>query len=260
MQRCCPRCAEGKSYRLASGYWRCARCRYTFHDFSRRFINAGGLSCQQWLWLLKLFELNVPAQEVAVQLGIAYATALKAMDCVRRAIVARALDAPTLYAHGVWPGPGQPKRQPQSEPPVFGLIELNGFIVCDVLPDITPESILHFKRNFHLKTACVGNIVYTAPYQHYRLLVACGPSLWPTPGFRHDDRRIPADAAGFWPFARRRLKALRGILPAHFPLYLKELEFRYNHRGQSLLSMLAEAICGLIPDARGNTLPENTPR
>lgn len=43
-QRFCPRCRCRKVYRLADGRRRCARCRYTFHDFSGRWINRGALS------------------------------------------------------------------------------------------------------------------------------------------------------------------------------------------------------------------------
>ncbi len=55
-QRFCPKCRSRKLYALQGGRRRCARCAYTFHDFSQRFLNNGNLSCQQWLRLIKLFE------------------------------------------------------------------------------------------------------------------------------------------------------------------------------------------------------------
>ena len=35
---------------------------------------------------------------------------------------------------------------------------------------------------------------------------------------------------GFWSFAKERLIKFHGVSPEKFPLYLKEMEFRYNHR------------------------------
>jgi len=248
-QRFCPRCRERKLYHVSDGRRRCARCGYTFHDFSRRFLNACAFSPRQWLWFLKLFELMVPARDIAQQMGVTYATVLKAQDTVRRAVVAQALDARALYAAGVRPGPGrQGAAARDADSPVFGIIDINGYAICDVLSGLTAEDLLRFKLNFHLATSSVGNVVYTAPYRTYQTLVACGPSLWPSRLVRHEDKRIPAEAGGFWAFARRHLARLRGVDPAHFPLHLKELELRYNHREQNLVEMLAKALCGLVPD------------
>jgi transposase len=240
IKRHCPRCRERRLYRLASGRRRCSRCDYTFHDFSQRFLNLCGLSCRQWLWFLKLTELWTPARDMAGQMGVAYATALKAQDTLRRAILAQALDARALRQ-------AEAEADPQASP-VFGLVEIGGVAICDVLPDVTAESLLHFKLNFRLKTASQGPVVYTAPYRNYLTLLGCGPALWPTRLIHHDDKRLPADAGGFWPWAKRQLSGQRGLGPATFALRLKELELRYNYRDQDVFPLLAKALCGFVPD------------
>jgi transposase len=63
--------------------------------------------------------------------------------------------------------------------------------------------------------------------------------------------RVPAvhpRQSGFWSYARGRLVRFHGITARKFPLYLKELEFRYNHLGQDILPILLENICSLVPD------------
>ena len=45
----CPRCSCQRLYRLADQRLRCGGCRYTFHEFTRRFVNRGGLSWRDWL-------------------------------------------------------------------------------------------------------------------------------------------------------------------------------------------------------------------
>jgi transposase len=37
-----------------------------------------------------------------------------------------------------------------------------------------------------------------------------------------------------------------GVSPEKFPLYLKEMEFRYNHRKEVLFSLLAQNLSNLV--------------
>lgn len=247
-QRYCPSCKTRKLYRLSDGRRRCGRCGYTFHDFSRRFLNRCAFTSRQWLWFLKLFALDIAPVCIATEMDVNYATILKAADTVRRAIVAQALDAEGLYEAGVWPGPGNP--MPTLEivnSPVFGIIELGGVAICDLLPDLRAENLLHFKLNFYLKTASIGQVVYTAPYKQYQTLVTCGPGLWPARYIRHADKRLPVEASPFWSFAKHRLRQMRGVPASHFPIYLKECELRYNSRNEDLIPVLAQALCSFVP-------------
>ncbi len=248
-QRFCPRCRERKLYHVSGNRRRCARCHYTFHDFSQRFINGCAFTFQQWLWFLKLYELDVPNMEIGRQLKVSYITVLKAKDILRRAILAQALDANRYYETGIWPGPGRKKPEEiMRNSPVFGVMDLDGYIICDLLADLSVDSILHFKLNFYLKTGSQGQVVYTSPYQQYNTLVTCGPDLWPTRFTQHEDSRIPADSSEFWAYVKKRLKRIRGVSPASFPLYLKEWELRFNHRKESLIPVMAGALCGFVPN------------
>ncbi|KUG27467.1 putative transposase [hydrocarbon metagenome] len=239
-QRFCPRCRERKLYKVADGRRRCSRCGYTFQDFSRRFLNACAFDCRQWLWFLKLFELAVPPRDMAVQMRVTYPTVLKTMDVVRRAIAAQSLDADALLRAGCVAG--------RRDSPVFGIIIVNGMVLCDVLPEISLEDMLLFKCNFRLRTAAIGQVVYTAPYRNYLALTCCGPSLWPSNLIRHEDKRLPLEATEFWGLARRHLERMRGLAPRHYSLYLKEWEMRHNCRDTDLLAALARALCGFMPD------------
>ena len=52
---------------------------------------------------------------------------------------------------------------------------------------------------------------------------------------------------GFWSWAKERLMKHHGVSKARFPLYLKELEFRYNHRTDDLFDLIANYLCDLVP-------------
>ncbi len=89
----CTQCRSYKIYRIAGKRYRCRRCHYTFHDFTGRWINKLHCSFKTWLWLIKLFELEISALRAAVQCGISYPTALKAYDLLRYSILVSSQDA-----------------------------------------------------------------------------------------------------------------------------------------------------------------------
>jgi len=43
---------------------------------------------------------------------------------------------------------------------------------------------------------------------------------------------------GFWSYAKHILYNYRGVSKYHFPMYLKEVEYRYNHRNDNLYKQL----------------------
>jgi transposase len=86
-RRFCIRCNSYQIYRIVGKRLRCKRCKYTFHDFSGRWINKLRISCQDWLWIIKLFELEMSARKIAQQIDLSYPTVLKAVTLIRKAIV-----------------------------------------------------------------------------------------------------------------------------------------------------------------------------
>jgi transposase len=96
-----------------------------------------------------------------------------------------------------------------------------------------------------------GSLIYTNRFRSYNGLVSYG--------FKH--RRIDLGKKfakgkvyingieGFWSFAKERLMIYHGVDPLKFPLYLKELEFRYNHRDRDLFNDLLQVLVGYSPVA-----------
>ncbi|WP_461211296.1 transposase [Desulfocurvus sp. DL9XJH121] len=255
-QRYCPRCLSRKNYRLGSGRRRCARCRYTFHDFTGRWINNCNLSPLEWAALLKLFADEATARQAAKALGLSYNTAYKAMSTIRFAILAHALDARQLLGEGSALGltlPGRALGGGEEErpvgTPVFGIMDRREWVFVDLIPGFDIETLLHFKLNFHLGTVRLGNVVYTDKYQRYDTLICCAGNDPAADYFRGGDKPVAVDEAreGFWSFVSERLTKFHGVTPQRFPLYLKELEFRYNSRHREIMPMLAEYLCDLVP-------------
>ncbi len=222
-QRFCPRCRSRKLYRLADQRRRCARCRYTFHDFSRRWINRGQLSLCQWLRLIKLFELEVSARKMAAQLGVAYNTAYHALSTLRHAIAEHGAAGAEQWLGGeveldesYFGGrrKGKRGRGAAGKVPVFGILEREGRVFVEAVPNVQAETLLKLT----VKKIRRGSLVYINGLE------------------------------GFWSYAKERLIKYHGISPARFPLYLKELEFRYNHRDQDIFPILVTYICSFVPN------------
>ncbi len=51
---------------------------------------------------------------------------------------------------------------------------------------------------------------------------------------------------GFWAYAKERLIKHHGVSKERFPLYLKEMEFRYNHRHQDLFPLVVQHLTQLV--------------
>lgn len=253
-QRICPRCNSRKLYRLSDGRRRCSRCKYTFHDFSGRWINRGDLSCGEWLRLIKLFELEVSTRKMSQQLGISYNTAYKAITTLRMAIVAHAQDAQELLGGEVeideayFGGrrKGKRGRGAANKVPVFGILEREGKVYVQVVPNVKAQTVL----GLTVKKVRRGSIVYTDKFKIYDSLMFCG--------YRHlnlDHGKYFAKGRvyingleGFWSYAKERLMKHHGISPKRFPLYIKELEFRYNHRNHDIFNTVVKYLADLVPN------------
>ncbi|MFP5258753.1 MAG: transposase [Acidobacteriota bacterium] len=254
----CPRCGGGKAYALAEGRVRCAGCRYTFHVLTARFAGLAGLTPRQWLRLLSLFAAEETAHAMAAALSLAYNTAYKAATVVRLSVLAASLDGLAILKSPLGAELGSVARAMRpaaaddklADVPVFGILERGGLVFIDYLPSLTPEDLLHFNRNFSLPLSRLGAIVYSDRYLRYDALVTCGSDLLARRLVEIAGRLPAVDPrqAGFWPYARERLVRFHGVTGRKFPLYLKELEFRYNHRDQDILSILLANISSLVPD------------
>lgn len=254
----CPRCGQEKTYALAEGRVRCAGCRYTFHVLSGRFAGLTALSPLQWLRVLVLFADEETAHAMAASLGLAYNTAYKAATLIRLAILAASLDGRAILCGPLGRELGVANKTlrppaadvPLATVPVFGILERGGLAFVDYLPDMSPEDILHFNLHFSLPLSRLGSVVYSDRYQRYETLLACGSDVLAR-RFVEVAGRVPAVTPrqdGFWAFARERLTRFHGVTARKFPLYIKELEFRYNHRETDILPILLANICAFVPD------------
>jgi transposase len=215
-RRFCIRCGSYEIYKFKGKIFRCKRCFYDFHDFTGRWLNLLRIPCRDWLWVVKLFELELSAHKIAQQVGLSYPTVLKAVTVLRQAIVAQQGEtewlAGEVEADEAFFGgkrKGQRGRGAAGKVPVFGILERDGLVKVEALKDVRAETIL----NLTVKTVRRGSIVYTDRYGVYDSLMFCG--------YRHlqvDHKRRFASGKvyingieGFWSFAKERLIKHHGV-------------------------------------------------
>lgn len=252
-RRFCIRCRSYRVFVLRDGRYRCRRCRYTFGDLSGRWLAGLRIGLVAWLHLLKFFQLELSARKSAQELGLSYPTVLKGYRIMRQAIVAHQGDTGRLAGEveldDTYFGghrKGKRGRGAAGKIPVFGLVERGGRVTAEVVKDISTETVL----GLTVKKVRRGSIVYTDRFKSYDSLMFCG---YRQLKIDHKTRFVRGKVyintlEGFWAFAKERLIKFHGVSKTYFPLYLKEMEFRYNHRREDIFELLAKYACNLVPD------------
>lgn len=247
-RRFCTQCKGVKIYALRRRRYRCKHCGYEFSDWTGRWIGQLKISAKNWLWILKLFELEVSALKACQQLKLSYPTVLKAFTLIRQAIVSQSedrdlflrgeIEADEAYFGGS--RKGHRGRGAAGKVPVFGILERGGVVTVEVVSNVTAETLM----NLTVKMVRRGSIVYTDKFRSYDALMFCG--------YRHlrvdHKKRFGSGKVyingleGFWSYAKERLIKHHGVSKKRFPFYLKEMEFRYNHRNDPLFDLLLKLI------------------
>jgi len=254
----CPRCRTPHPYALAEGRLRCGGCRYTFHDFTGRWLNLTGLTPLQWHMLVRAFAQELGTKEIAQTTEISYNTTLKALTSLRLSIAAQGADAPILFSphtglnHIFDSGKliSAPETPPERGFPVFGILQRGRRVFVDLVPELTAESIIHFNHNFHLRVHRQGHVLVTDRYKTYEALLICGDDTLPYHYLQSYPGEPFAQSGGslFWNYCRNRLRKHKGLSWCRFPLYMRELELRFNHPREDLTPILLDALCTLVPD------------
>lgn len=252
-RRFCTRCRGYRLKAVAPGRYRCRRCRYTFGEFHGRWLNQLRISKRDWLYLLKCFELELSARRAAREIGVSYPTVLRGYHIIRRAILAHQVRRPMVQgvveADDSYFGgrrKGKRGRGAAGKVPVFGLVERGGRVSVEAVPDVTAETVL----GLTVKKVRRGSIVYTDRFKSYDALMFCGYrhlKIDHATHFAHGKVYINT-LEGFWAYAKERLIKFHGVSKTYFPLYLKEMEFRYNYRHKNIFALLAKYVADFGSD------------
>ena len=127
---------------------------------------------------------------------------------------------------------------------VFGMYKRNGKVLT--FP-ISSRGAAHLLPLIEVHTK-PGSLFYTDDWHAYGSLATRGDHVVirkdkGKPKGRNHLNRIE----GFWSFAKNWLYQFRGVPRHNFPLYLKDIEFRFNSRNQDLFKIMSRLIVKMVP-------------
>ena len=122
---------------------------------------------------------------------------------------------------------GKRGRGAAGKVPVFGILKRGGKVYTKVIPDARSDTLMNIMQH----RIVPDSIVYTDAWRSYNALDVSD--------FRHyriNHSELFADRHNhingidnFWNQAKRHLRRFNGIPREHFPLFLKECEWRFNN-------------------------------
>jgi transposase len=251
----CPRCGRTKAYRLRDGRLRCPDCAYTYHEYTGRWINRGRIDLGAWRELLAFFAQGKTPNQTARAMRINRDTVRKAYTTIRSALLAMVTKSKDMFNESGDLIRFCPNLESEGDQVlcqgcrayVFALrLNGSGRAKLNLVPGVKARGVL----SMPLDKKSWRRLVITDAFKGQTGLVfACCPrglELF-CEGFasrsfaleRHD---------GFFVFADDWFAHHRYFSPEHYPLYLAEIVFRYNHAGLNLMSFLAKSLCRFVSE------------
>ena len=187
--------------------------------------------------LIKHFVSGATARSAAALAGVNRHTATLFFHKLREVIAERmAAEAPELLSGEIevdesyfgGARKGKRGRGAAGKVPVFGLLKRGGKVHAVIIPNARSDTLFPIIRD----KIRPDSIVYSDSFAAYDVLDVSE--------FHHlrinhserfaDEARHINGIENFWNQAKRHLRRFNGIPRQHFPLYLKECEWRFNHR------------------------------
>jgi transposase-like protein len=214
-----------------------------------KYIRRSKISEAKFREFVRLFALDLTATQIAEITGLHRNTVDRLINAIRVRIALMSREnSPILGEIEVdesYFGPrrvkGKRGRGAGGKTVVFGLYKRDGKVYTEIVPDAKSKTLQALVRG-HVD---VESVIHSDAWRGYDGLVDLGykkhyrvnhsKNEFSTGGGNHIN-----GIESFWGYAKHRLAKFKGIPRDKFELYLKETEFRFNHRGQDLYKLLLQ--------------------
>jgi transposase len=236
--RKCIFCDKYGLYRLADKRVKCKHCnkKYSLQKL------------QDDMQILYYFYLEISARKTTRELDFRYKSIHKKFMEFRKSIAdycnaeAKRLDGEIEMDESYFGGKkkGKRGRGAGNKAIVFGILERKGRVHTVIVPNVSKETLMKEIENKTLK----GSVFYTDTWKSYVDLKQYGKHN----KINHKKEKYVNGKThingieGFWSYAKERFHKYHGIKKHNYPWYLKEMEFRFNHRNEKLFNLLFD-IC-----------------
>jgi len=125
--------------------------------------------------------------------------------------------------------------------PVIGILKRNGFVYATIIPDASRKTLMPIIEKLVKKSR---SNIYTDKWRSYDGLVFSG---YKHHRINHSKEFVTSHnhingIESFWSYVKRKVRKHNGIPRHKFYLYLKESEFRFNHRNEDLYNILRKVV------------------
>ena len=245
--RKCVFCGSFKVCKTGRGYIKCQHCgRQKSLKRQRREIA-----------IIKGFYQQVPAYRLAHDLGFGVPVVRRAYQRMREAIFhiaelegsANKMSGEIEMDEAYFGGrrKGKRGRAAAGKSIVFGLLERDGRVYTKVVEDVSAATLMTHIQSKTRK----GSVYFTDAFRGYQSLRRYGVHRTVNHSKSMVDKKTKNHIngiEGFWSYAKHILYNYRGVSKYHFPMYLKEIEFRFNHRNHNLFKTFLKIYFGYVSD------------
>lgn len=268
----CPECNyKHKFWQLSNDRWQCPRCKKKFGLLTDTSLSRTRFSLPEIYELLHWFELELTDRKIAQQVEVNYKRVHRLFTKVRKAILdyeqrsIKLLDQEVEVDETYFGADfhnrrksnrkrlrkqGKVKRGRGSneiKQAVFGIYErTDGVVYVKPVRDVSKETLQDIIKG----KVSIETTIYSDTWRSYNGLKQ---EFEGHQRVNHREHQYKDGSAsingieGFWGYAKERLLKHHGMSPDNFLLYLKEIEFRFNHRHldkEQFINQLLKAILG----------------
>ena len=253
----CPKCdRSAKWYPLKSELaFSCQWCGHHIHPMVGTIFEGSRTPLQLWFYAMFLFTTTrngVAAKELQRQLGVTYKTAWRMGHKIREhmalvdgdGMLEGQVEVDETYIGGYRPG-GQGGK---GKAVVMGMLEKDGDVVTEVIPDRTSKSLMPHIRD-HIER---GSEVHTDEHKGYNPLDRTDDYARKSVNHSQEeyvgeDGETTNSIEGFFSQLKRTIGGTHiSVSRKHLAKYAKECEFRFNRR-ENPASMLPDLISRFPP-------------
>jgi transposase len=242
----CSRCDGKKFGSLSTGQKRCSQCGLT-RKFDKTLWHSTKISPYWKGRLLEFFCLGLPAYRLRFQVPLDPKTVQRWFRILREALYDQAMKElselsgeiemdETMFGGKV---PGKRGWGAAGKRMVFGLYQRNGKVLAFPITSRGTRELIPLMTG-HTKA---GSLYYTDDWHAYTFLDIRGNHVVIKKNKGKPKGRDHLNGIeGFWSYAKHWLYHYRGVPKKNFHLYLKEIEWRFNHRSENLVTLLRKLL------------------
>ena len=242
----CPRCSSQKFWKLSTGQKRCSQCGLT-RKFEKTVWDSTRIAPYWKGRLLEFFCLGVPVYRLRFQVPVDQKTIQRWFRILREVIYANEMRELSTLSGKIemdetmfgGKAPGKRGWGAAGKHMVFGLYQRNGRVLTFPITSRGRRELIPLMVN-HTKA---GSLYYTDDWHAYTFLNIRGNHVVITKEKGKPKGRDHINGIeGFWSYAKNWLYHYRGVPRKYFHFYLKEIEWRFNHRNENLVTLLRKLL------------------